>query len=94
MAASPERTCVGCGSRAEQNSLLRLAAGPRGSLGPLQKASHRGRSAYLHRRTDCAAAMIKNKLIDRSLRLRPSRSEKERLAKLILEQLEPSTGLL
>lgn len=49
----PLRTCMGCGGRAPQRELVRLAAAADGSLRPVDAAGHRGRSGYLHRHTAC-----------------------------------------
>jgi uncharacterized protein len=49
----PLRTCMGCGGRAPQRELLRLAATANGALYLLEASGHRGRSGYLHRQASC-----------------------------------------
>jgi len=47
------RTCVGCGARAPQATLLRFGGTMDGGLARKRGLAHTGRSAYLHRRVEC-----------------------------------------
>jgi predicted RNA-binding protein YlxR (DUF448 family) len=66
-----ERTCVGCGGkadpRAEPGALVRLVA----SAGRLQLDAERrlgGRGAWLHRAGDCLGRALRRKAFGRALR--------------------------
>ena len=53
MSMTPMRMCMGCGGRAPQRELLRLAVADDGSV-VLVTGHHRsGRSGYLHRQAQC-----------------------------------------
>ena len=64
----PVRTCMGCGQRAPQATLLRVTVGPDGTLGVVGRAPRCGRSGYLHRRADCWHHFAARKGPIRSLR--------------------------
>ena len=61
----PIRTCVGCGERAPQRALVRVRVTADGRLSEYER---RGRSAYLHARTDCVRALVRSKGLSRALR--------------------------
>ncbi len=84
---------MGCGQRSPQSELVRLSATGKDGLGAAN-ATPFGRSAYLHPAGDCVRAMTKSRLIDRSLRIRPTRKHKERFGAALLETLEPPQGVL
>jgi predicted RNA-binding protein YlxR (DUF448 family) len=77
--ADPERTCVGCRTRARKRELLRLVVD--GAAGPVvdPSGSAPGRGAYVHRDDGCATAAIRTGAIARALRTRVSTEEAARL---------------
>jgi len=64
----PVRTCMGCGQRAPQSTLLRLTVAPDGSLVVVARTPPCGRCGYLHRRPDCWHHFAARKGPIRSLR--------------------------
>ena len=72
------RSCIGCGARAPQDTLVRLVAGADGlRLDPARRAP--GRGGYLHRDPACWDAFVRRRGAVRSLRRTPSHQERERL---------------
>ncbi len=64
--ADPVRMCVGCGGRARQAELLRLAVTDDNTL-TVATRQHRGRSGYLHRQQECWNRFAARKGLVRSL---------------------------
>lgn len=78
MSREPIRTCVGCGARAPQATLVRVVGTVDGlRLDPARRAS--GRGGYLHREPACWDAFVRRRGRVRSLDLNPGRPERERL---------------
>ncbi len=63
----PVRMCMGCGARALQPELLRVARARDGSLAIAGRTQH-GRTGYLHRRQECWERFAARKGPVRSLR--------------------------
>jgi uncharacterized protein len=80
--ASPIRTCVGCGVRAPQAALVRMALTPAG-LSVDRARRLPGRGGYLHRDAACWAAFVRRRGPVRSLRATPTVAERERLVRLL-----------
>jgi predicted RNA-binding protein YlxR (DUF448 family) len=74
----PQRSCLGCGARAEQAELIRLAVTPDGRLIVSRDA---GRGGYLHRRDTCWHQFVARKSHFRAFRVEVSRAAKENLVK-------------
>ena len=68
MRAEPERTCVGCRSRAAKGKLLRVVRSPRGDVEVDPSGSAQGRGAYLHRDPSCVRAAVRAGVLARALR--------------------------
>ena len=67
----PERQCIGCGRRGPQSGFLRLAvagAGPAAQRVVVEGGPHRGRGAYLCRRSACLDKAIMRKAFQRAFR--------------------------
>jgi predicted RNA-binding protein YlxR (DUF448 family) len=62
----PLRMCMGCGERAPQAELVRVASGAGGMLERVE-GRRQGRSGYLHRRTACWERFAARKGFLRSL---------------------------
>lgn len=64
----PVRSCIGCGARAPQAELLRVASTADGGLQLLTGRAHAGRSGYLHPDVACWERFAARKGPVRSLR--------------------------
>ena len=78
MSRDPIRTCVGCGQRAPQATLVRMVAMGDGlRLDPRRRAP--GRGGYLHRAPACWDGFRRRRGRVRSLDLTPGHAVRERL---------------
>ena len=75
-AQRPQRTCLGCGERDDQDKLIRLAVMDRDQLGV--EPQH-GRGGYLHRGQQCQKAFVGRKGHYRAFHVEVSRSAKAKL---------------
>jgi predicted RNA-binding protein YlxR (DUF448 family) len=74
--AAPVRTCVGCGARSPQATLLRFVlSGGTLALDPGRRLG--GRGAWLHRDAACWREFVRRRGPVRSLRANPSRAARE-----------------
>ena len=64
----PVRTCLGCRSRADKSSLLRVVAAD-GVVVPDPSAILPGRGAWIHATPDCVGKAITRKTFSRALRV-------------------------
>lgn len=64
--SKPVRLCMGCGGRAPQSELLRLAVAEDDTLAVVSRR-HSGRTGYLHRQQDCWDRFARRKGLVRSL---------------------------
>jgi predicted RNA-binding protein YlxR (DUF448 family) len=78
----PIRTCVGCGERAPQAAMIRVARTADG-LCPDPGRRQPGRGAYLHPVVSCWESFAARRGPVRSLRATPTRAERERLVTLV-----------
>ncbi|MBI5503863.1 MAG: YlxR family protein [Deltaproteobacteria bacterium] len=74
------RTCIGCGKRELQASLLRLQVDAAGELVMITRTPTAGRSAYLHASQGCLSGLIRSKGLGRSLRTTVGRDARQRAA--------------
>ncbi|WP_308655496.1 YlxR family protein [Zafaria cholistanensis] len=68
----PQRTCVGCRRKADQNQLMRWVAAARDGRYAVVADPHRrmsGRGAWLHPTPECAALAVKRKAFTRAFRV-------------------------
>lgn len=72
----PERTCLGCGGRDDQNRLIRLAVSGDGQL---IVDRHLGRGGYLHRNRQCWQMFVRRKGHYRAFHVEVSKVTKEKL---------------
>jgi uncharacterized protein len=72
-ALGPERTCIGCRTRAPKRELLRVTAGSdahgRPAVVPDPTATAPGRGAHLHPTGECYDLAVRRKAFGRALRL-------------------------
>jgi len=82
----PKRTCLGCGSREDQNKLIRLILDGSGEL-KVSKLNG-GRGGYLHAAPQCWQAFLKRKSHYRAFRVEISKTAKKKL----INELNERTG--
>jgi predicted RNA-binding protein YlxR (DUF448 family) len=77
--SEPLRTCVGCGQRGAQRTLVRFVTSG-GSLAlDAARVRQPGRGAYLHRAASCWAAFARRRGPVRSLRGTPGAAQRAQL---------------
>jgi predicted RNA-binding protein YlxR (DUF448 family) len=79
----PQRTCLGCGSKEDQNKLIRLVID---SHGELTIARTTGRGGYLHGAPDCWQRFLKKRSHYRAFRMEIGKGAKERLINELSER--------
>ena len=85
----PIRTCVGCGERAPQRTLVRVTAAADGlALDPAGRRAP-GRGAYLHVAPACWTTFARRRGPVRSLRRTPSVDERVRLVGALAARTSP-----
>lgn len=84
----PERTCVGCRSKAEKRALIRVARAPGGhiALDPTGRAP--GRGAYVHPSRKCVELAVRRGAIAGALGAPLGQAEVARL----IEEFRRETG--
>lgn len=75
----PVRTCLGCRSRADKSSLLRVVAA-NGAVTPDPSATLPGRGAWVHPTTQCVEKAIARKTFGRALRVSSALATEQILA--------------
>jgi predicted RNA-binding protein YlxR (DUF448 family) len=79
----PQRTCLGCGVRDDQKSLIRITIDADGEL--ITDSRGYGRGGYLHHRHDCWQAFLRRKNTHRAFRVNISKEAKEKLIQVLSE---------
>lgn len=82
----PVRTCVGCGARDAQASMLRLRLGEDGRVVRVGGVPA-GRSAYVHERTGCIMGLVRSKGLGRSLRTTIAKDERVELSERLKAEI-------
>ena len=75
----PERTCVGCRTRAQKPALVRLVRGPEGTVRVDRDGRAAGRGAYVHRSDGCIEHALRRGAIARALRTSVGEDEARKL---------------
>ena len=88
MPSTPERTCVGCRSRAPKAALVRIVSVD-GKPVLDRDARMPGRGAYLHPRADCVEQALRAGAVGRALR---ATMLAEELSNLLEEIKAPTKG--
>ena len=78
-----QRTCLGCGVRDDQKSLIRIIIGADGEL--ITDSRGYGRGGYLHHRHDCWQAFLRRKNTHRAFRVNISKEAKQKLIQILSE---------
>lgn len=73
----PQRTCLGCGARDDQDAFLRLVARGNGEL--LLDRLGKGRGGYLHKTEKCWETFLRKKSLYRALHMEIGREAREKL---------------
>jgi uncharacterized protein len=89
----PTRTCVGCGSRDAQASMVRLRRGAAGSVVVDSTVQH-GRGAYVHAQSDCIRGLVRSKVIGKSLRTTVAKEARMELMQVLDAQLSLGTRVV
>lgn len=76
---APQRTCIGCRRKDDQERFLRISRNPNGILGLSQDKYRTGRGAYICPEANCLAAALKGDRLGRALKTKVSPEEKETL---------------
>ena len=77
--SEPIRSCVGCGQRAAQGTLVRFVTVDTGLALDGPGGRRPGRGAYLHRAPSCWSAFGRRRGPVRSLRTTPGAAQREQL---------------
>ncbi|HEY6366424.1 MAG TPA: DUF448 domain-containing protein [Candidatus Binatia bacterium] len=80
----PQRTCLGCGAREEQNKLIRLVVGEGRQLKVDRLADARG--GYLHPARRCWQVFLRRKSLHRAFHVEISNDAKEKLIQELTER--------
>jgi predicted RNA-binding protein YlxR (DUF448 family) len=79
----PQRTCLGCAAREDQQDLIRIIVGSNGEL--ITDTRGFGRGGYLHQRHDCWQAFLRRKNTHRAFRVNVSKEAKQKLIQVLGE---------
>ena len=63
----PQRKCVGCGIKADKNTLIRVVRTPEGEITVDKKGKMSGRGAYICHSAACLKKAVKSKRLERNL---------------------------
>jgi predicted RNA-binding protein YlxR (DUF448 family) len=77
--SDPLRTCIGCGERGAQQTLVRFVSAGGGLVLDEGSARQPGRGAYLHRTPACWNVFARRRGPVRSLRMTPGVAQREQL---------------
>ena len=66
----PLRTCAGCREKKAKNELIRVVAEPDGNITLDETGKKNGRGTYICKNPNCLALAIKNKGLERSLKMK------------------------
>ena len=79
----PQRTCLGCGDRDDQKTLIRITIAADGEL--ITDPRGYGRGGYLHHRHDCWQAFVRRRNTHRAFRVNISKEAKLKLIQVLSE---------
>lgn len=75
----PLRQCVGCGEMADKRDMMRVVKTPEDNITLDFRGKMNGRGAYICKKEECLEKAIKNKGLERSLKVGIPDEVKERL---------------
>ena len=81
----PTRRCLGCGEHFPKNTLIRVLRTPEGEILLDLTGKKNGRGAYLCKSAECLSMAMKNKGLERSLKMEIDKSVYEKLEKEFLD---------
>ena len=85
MTYTPQRTCMGCGTKKEKNELLKITKNKQNTINIDKTGKNEGRGAYICYSIDCLNKCIKNKRLERSLGIKIENEIYEKLRGVILK---------
>ena len=77
----PIRKCMGCNAQKEKSELVRIVHSPNGEISVDFTGKKNGRGAYLCKSAECLALSVKNKGLERSLKVQIPKEVYEALEK-------------
>src|SRR5262249_54460972 len=80
----PQRTCLGCGAKEEQDKLIRLMVGEQGELKISRLAD--GRGGYLHRAGSCWQPFFREKSLHRAFHVEIGKDAREKIIRELVER--------
>ncbi|RKD34476.1 RNase P modulator RnpM [Thermohalobacter berrensis] len=81
----PLRKCVGCGESKPKKELIRVVRNKEGQVNIDQTGKAKGRGAYICKGEECINKAIKEKKLNRSLKIDIPKEIYEEIKKVILE---------
>ena len=76
----PQRTCIACRRAAPKRELVRIVRTPSGEVAIDTNGKLSGRGAYLCATASCWQRALKNRLIDRALKVTLTLEDRDRIA--------------
>lgn len=86
MQRQPQRTCMGCNSKKDQNELIRISKNKNNEININENQKLDGRGAYLCSNIKCLEKVIKTKRIERIFGIQISDEIYEKLRGVILDK--------
>ncbi len=86
MQRQPQRTCMGCNSKKDQNELIRISKNKNNEISINENQKLDGRGAYLCSNIKCLEKVMKTKRIERIFGIQISDEIYEKLRGVILDK--------
>ncbi|MEI3356159.1 MAG: YlxR family protein [Clostridia bacterium] len=86
MQRQPQRTCMGCNSKKDQNELIRISKNKNNEININENQKLDGRGAYLCSNIKCLEKVMKTKRIERIFGIQISDEIYEKLRGVILDK--------
>lgn len=64
------RTCMGCNAKKEKKEMLRIVVNKQNEISIDKTGKLEGRGAYICKKTECLDKVIKNKRLERALKIK------------------------
>ena len=83
MKIEPQRTCMGCNDKKDKNKLIRIVKNKDGTVSVDESGKKQGRGAYICNNEECLKKVIKNKRLEKILKINISEEIYENLRGVI-----------